>query len=137
MNTYERLIHDHLTKHGRVDLLRRGWPDFLVVDDVWNPSEGFGLEIKRGNDKVSWEQDQMHHALSKLGIRTVVTHGDEWIRLREELGSHLWLSDALDCYDKHPERPPCDHMTRHGTHPGCPTLRCPNSLTSVRLTCSL
>jgi hypothetical protein len=89
MNASEARIHDLLTQRG-YRVLRRGWPDFLVMDELG--FRGFPLEVKspgdafwsHGPSKLSPEQEDMHWSLQRLGLpATYVCWGNE-----EKLLSH-------------------------------------------------
>lgn len=51
---------------------RSGWPDFLCIDETNNLA--MGIEVKNGKDLVSEVQDQMHRALSDIGIPVYVVN---------------------------------------------------------------
>jgi len=80
MNDSEQRLFDALSKKG-FEVLRRGWPDFLVMDKNW--SRGYALELKMGKDRVSPEQARMHAALARFGLPTYVAREDFLTALRQ------------------------------------------------------
>lgn len=71
MTPGERAAHDALVKSGYT-VVRRGWPDFLVVGPR---GELFAIEWKEisTGDKVRPEQQLAHDVLALAGIPTLVT----------------------------------------------------------------
>lgn len=65
MNQKEQRCFEALTRAGYI-VLRRGWPDFLVVSP--DRLRGFAIEFKADGDRLSREQEQMHAVLSQLGL---------------------------------------------------------------------
>ena len=51
-------------------VLHKGWPDFLVLNEAW--TMGFAVELKRDGQKVSADQELMHKALARFGVRVFV-----------------------------------------------------------------
>ena len=81
MNSYEQAVFDNLTKRRGFRVLRNGWPDFLVLNK--DETRGFALELKKGTDKLSSEQIEMHKALARFGILTFTAKDDFDVLLRK------------------------------------------------------
>ena len=81
MNGSEKQLHDALVAKGFI-VLRRGWPDFLVVSP--NKDRGFGLELKSKQDKLSEDQRLMHEALAHFGLPVLVAREDFSEALRKK-----------------------------------------------------
>lgn len=81
----ETVCVEGLKRLGLV-VLRRGWPDFLVVDPA--SLTLMALEVKSQTDRVSKEQAAMHAVLSAAGIRVVVL---------QYQGADLNTADADQC----------------------------------------
>jgi Holliday junction resolvase len=79
MTEEEEKLCRALTDKG-FEVLRRGWPDFLVL----NGTHGFAIELKIGNDKVSEDQTRMHEALARFGIRVFVAREDFLTAVRKK-----------------------------------------------------
>lgn len=73
MNDFEKRCHDTLRRQG-FEVLRNGWPDFLVLTPDWK--RGFALELKRRHDSLRPEQERMHSALARFGVLTHVVRDD-------------------------------------------------------------
>jgi len=69
MNAQEQMFFDAMTKRG-FEVLRRGWPDFLVLSKDWK--RGFAVEYKSQTDRLRPEQERMHAALARFGIQTYI-----------------------------------------------------------------
>jgi len=93
VNAYEREIYDSLRQRGW-KVLRRGWPDFLVMDKGW--SRGFALEVKRNGDKLTEEQAEMHKALARFGIMVHVVHDEKPDAIRKTGKKFLMTSDLTN-----------------------------------------
>jgi hypothetical protein len=87
MNDGEHKIFDALTQRG-FEVMRRGWPDFLVMTKNWN--SGFALEYKSATDSVRPEQERMHSALARFGLKTYIA-GPEFNKILHKRGSALIL----------------------------------------------
>jgi hypothetical protein len=88
VNEDERRVYDALTARG-YQVLRNGWPDFLVVDRKWD--EAFAVEWKACGDRLRDHQELMHRTLGcHFGIETLVTG-----RLDEILGFRPRFRDEL------------------------------------------
>jgi hypothetical protein len=54
-------------------VLRRGWPDFLLMRQRSDKSfEFLAVEVKRAGDVIRPDQVTMHAALSQMGVRVFV-----------------------------------------------------------------
>ncbi len=54
-------------------VLRRGWPDFLLMRERENNTfEFMAVEVKRVGDFIREDQRVMHAALARMGIRVFV-----------------------------------------------------------------
>jgi len=91
MNDQEEAVYKALTRRG-FEVLRNGWPDFLVLDKDWK--RGFALEMKRGGDRVSPAQARMHKALARFGISVQVARED-FTRAVRRNGRKLLLPEDL------------------------------------------
>ncbi len=71
MTPGERALRDALVASGYV-VLRRGWPDFLVIGPQ---GETFAVEWKEiaTRDRLTVDQERMHEAFALMGIPTLVT----------------------------------------------------------------
>ena len=69
MINLETKIREKLEK-ARMVVLKRGWPDFLVVDV--EKQRAYCLEVKDCNDRLSVYQKEMHVWLKRLGIPVYV-----------------------------------------------------------------
>ena len=64
MNGSEKFVSEELAKKG-FKVLRRGWPDFLVID---KDGKVHGVGVQSPPDGVSEDQIEMHYHLGKSGI---------------------------------------------------------------------
>lgn len=62
MNVSEGASRDRLIELGALDVLRGGWPDFLVTA----PGYMFAVEVKTMNDRLSQAQFDMLDTLSRV-----------------------------------------------------------------------
>lgn len=92
MNTNEQRLYDGLTAKG-VTVLRRGWPDFLIVDE--KRQMGCALELKVGKDRVSSEQTAMHSALALFGLPTFIVRED-FLSALNKRGRKLALPKTIE-----------------------------------------
>jgi hypothetical protein len=93
MNDYERSVYDALTRKGNI-VLRTGWPDFLVLDK--HRRHGYALELKRGSDRLSAEQEAMHAALAFWGMQVRVVRPDGVDALVRAKGKTLDLPTSVE-----------------------------------------
>lgn len=84
MNDFERDFNDRMTQLG-FTVLRNGWPDFLCM----SRDGGFAVELKRGQDRVSAHQKQMHEALKNLGVAIVVARPEDLPVLERKRGRKM------------------------------------------------
>jgi len=91
----------HQIPYAGHTVLRRGWPDFLVINQDWD--RGFALEHKSPKDKLSTHQKLMHRALASFGIATFVAR-DNFAGIVRKKGRQLLTPNSLnrlkdDCDD--------------------------------------
>ncbi len=71
-NVTESAFADRALKKGWA-VLRRGWPDFLLMREKSDKSfEFMAVEVKRDSDIMRPDQIVMHAALAALGVRVFI-----------------------------------------------------------------
>ena len=69
----ERRVFNLLKAKGFNEIIRKGWPDFMVVTN-----KGLvGVEVKHRKDKLESDQKRTHKILNRMGIPTLVVFGDD------------------------------------------------------------
>jgi hypothetical protein len=69
----ERLVWEHVSSWEDSEILKCGWPDFLVA----HAGSIYCLEVKTGNDPIRDKQKRVHEILRKAGIETFIVR-DGW-----------------------------------------------------------
>lgn len=67
----EQCFFDRAKAKGRNQLIRGGWPDFLMFDDGGSL---IGVEVKSDSDRLSESQIRCFSALESTGLRVFVWH---------------------------------------------------------------
>ena len=68
MTKSEWLVWEHVSSWQDSEILKTGWPDFLVVCG----GSIYCLEVKTGKEPVTDRQKKMHEILRKAGIETFI-----------------------------------------------------------------
>jgi hypothetical protein len=67
MKAEEKFLH--LIKSRKCEVIRAGWPDYLLFTKEGNP---FMVEVKSKNDRLSLRQITMFTALNRMNIKVFV-----------------------------------------------------------------